>query len=188
MFEELDDIKQYGSIGLIVVSLMAIFMSGIFFGVLYYTMDVTETALKSNDCVIQDNVYVDSCQDLWDLSVYPFLAMREILIWMSFFFIFALVLGMMVAGYQSGKSPALMGVLILFVSLITYAAIEFSNVYRTMLENEVFRNMMTEFTIYNKIMLSFPYFAFFVGLFAVLLSIVNYQKTNVNRDSGELNY
>lgn len=182
MFEALDDIKKYGSITLVIISLLAIFVSGIFFGITYYVMDVTETAFQANDCVIQDNVYVGSCQDLWDLSVYPFLALREILVWFSFFFIFSLVLGMMIVGYQSGKSPALLGLLIVFVLVITYLGIEISNIYRTMLENDLFRVMMTDFTVYNKIMLNFPWFAFFVGLLSVMLSVVNYQKVFVNED------
>lgn len=190
MFEWLDDIRDYGGLTLVVVSLMAIFISGIFFGVTYYIMDVTEDAFKANDCVIENNVYVGSCQDLWSLSVYPFLALRELLVWFSFFFIFALVLGMLIVGYQSGKSPVLLGLLIVFIIVITYLGIEISNVYRSMIEVEIFRNMMLEFTVYNRIMLNFPWFSFFVGTLSVLLSIVNYQRTNVNRPSSrdELNY
>lgn len=188
MFEALDNIKKYGSITLVIISLLAIFVSGIFFGIIYYVMDVTETAFQTNDCVIIDNVYVGSCQDLWNLSIYPFLALREILIWFSFFFIFALVMGMLIVGYQSGKSPVLLGLLIVFVLVITYLGIEISNVYRTMLEIDLFRTMMTEFTVYNKIMLNFPWFTFFVGLVSVLLSVVNYQKIFVNEDKEVLNF
>ena len=187
MFDALDDVNRYGSLGLVVMSLLMIFISGIFFGIIYYTMDVTETALRGMDCVIENNVYVGSCQDLWNLSVYPFLALRELLIWMSYFFIFALVLGMLIVGYQSGKSPVLLGLLIVFVIVITYLGIEVSNVYSTMLETDIFRNMMIPFPVYNKIMLNFPVFTFFVGILSVLLSIVNYQKINVNKIS-EVDY
>lgn len=188
MFDTLDNIKQYGSIGIIIISILMIFVSGIFFGITYYLMDVTETALESTDCVIENNVYVDNCQELWALSVYPFLALRNILIWFSYFFIFALALGMLIAGYQSGKSPVLLGLLIVFVIVLTYLGIEISNVYRTMLEVDVFNSMMIPFVVYNKIMLYFPWFVFFTGILSVMLSIVNFQKTYINKGSDALNY
>ena len=156
---------------------------------MYYTMDVTEDAFKANNFSIPNNIYVENSQELWSLSVYPFLALRELLVWFSFFFIFALVLGMLVVGYQSGKSPVLLGLLIVFIIVLTYLGIEISNIYRSMIEIEAFRTMMLEFTVYNKIMLNFPWFSFFVGLMSVLLSIVNYQRTNVNQATREdLNY
>lgn len=181
----LDDIRKYSGLGLIIFSILAMFISGIFFGITYYAMEVTHEGFLANDCIIENNIYVESCQDLWSLSVYPFLVLRELLVWFSFFFIFALVLGMLITGYQSGKSPVLLGVLITFVIVLTYLGIEISNIYRTMLEVEAFRNIMLPFTVYNKIMLSFPWFVFFVGLLSVMLSIVNYQKAGVNRATRE---
>lgn len=185
----LDELKKYSGVVLIVFSLLAIFASGIFFGITYYVMDVTNDAFLANNCTIPNNVFVSSCQDLWSLSVYPFLGLRELLVWFSFFFIFALVLGMLIAGYKSGRSPVLLGVLIVFVVVLTYIGIEISNVYRSMLEVDAFREIMLPFDIYNKIMLNFPWFSFFVGLLSVLLSIVNYQRASVNSASIEdLNY
>ncbi len=188
MFEELDNVQQYGSIGLLIVSMIAIFMSGIFLGIMHYTMDVTEDAFRNVDCTIENNVYVGNCQDLWDLAVYPFFALKDIFVWFSFFFIFALTLSMLVVGYQSGKSPVLLGVLIFFVIIFTYFGIEISNVYRTMLENDLFRSMMVNFTVYNKIMLNLPWYNFIVGLFSVILSVVNFQKIQSNTPTSELDY
>lgn len=185
MDDFIDNMRRYGGVTLIILSLLAIFSSGIFFGIMYFAMEVTEEGFRDNSCSIENNIYVESCQDLWNLSVYPFLALREIFVWFSFFFIFALVLGMLIAGYQSGKSPVLLGVLVTFVIVITYIGIEISNVYRTMLEVAVFRSMMVPFTVYNKIMLNFPWFSFFVGLLAVMLSIVNYQRSRVNKPTAE---
>ena len=95
---------------------------------------------------------------------------------------------MLVVGYQSGKSPVLLGFLIVFVLVMTYLGIEISNIYRTMLETDIFRVMMTDFTVYNKIILNFPWFTFFVGLLSVMLSVVNYQKVYVNEDKEALSY
>lgn len=188
MLDSLDNIKNYGSFSVIIISFIAIFLSGLFFAGTYYIMDVTEDVFESTECTISNNVFVGDCQELWELSVYPFFALKELLIWISFFFIFALVIGMLIVGYQSGKSPVLLGVLIIFIIVLTYLGIEISNVYRTMLDLELFRDMMIPFTVYNRIMLGFPWFIFFVGILSLMLSIVNYQKTSVNNPSQSLNY
>lgn len=185
----LDTLQTYGSITLIIISILAIFLSGIFFSITYYVMDTTQTGFEATDCVIHNNLFVDSCQELWELSLYPFLRLKELLIWGSYFFIFAFVIGMLIAGYQSGKSPVLLGVLILFVIVITYAGIEFSNIYRSMLEIPAFLSMVQPFTIYNRIMLSFPWFTFITGLFSTVLGVVNFQRSRVNAPTAEaLNY
>lgn len=189
MSEILENARKYGSITLVIVSILMIFVSGFFFAIAYYVMDVTEQNFKLQDCQIQDNAYVSTCQDLWDLSLYPFLALRELLVWMSFFFIFALVLGLLIVGYQSGKSPVLLGLLIVFVLVLTYLGIELSNVYRAIIEQQVMRDMLVNFTVYNKVMLNFPWFVFITGLLSVMLGVVNYQRTKVNVASREeLNY
>ena len=188
MLDALDDMKKYGAVGAILISIFAILISGFFFGASYYVMENIETAFENTDCVIENNVFVENCQDLWELSIYPFLALREILVWFSFFFIFALVISILVLGYQSGNSPVLMGVLMVVIAVISYIAIEVSNIYRTLLENALFRDMMTEFTVYNKIMLYFPWFMFIVSLFALTMGIVNWQKTRVNTPTSDLNY
>jgi len=188
MFEALDDLKKHGIFLAILISIGFIFISGIYFGIIYFVMDTTQSNFESMDCVIENNTLVGSCQDLWSISLYPFLALKEILIWLSFFFIFGLVIALLILGYYSGKSPVLMGMMIVFIGGITYLGVEISNIYRTMLENDVFRTMMIKFTVYNKIMLNFPWFCFFVGLFAVILSIVNFQRTIVNTDTGALDY
>ncbi len=188
MSDILEDLSSYGPLLMLVVGFGLMFASGIFFGIVYFALDQTNTALLTTDCVISDNSLVESCQGLFTLAVYPFLALKELLIWLSFFFIFSIVLGMLIVGYQSGKSPVLMGMLITFVAGLTYIGILLSNVYRTLLDNLIFRNMMLNFTVYNKIMLNFPWFTFFIGIFSVMLSLVNFQRTRVNEDPSIQDY
>jgi len=188
MIDSLNNMKQYGSVAIILISIFAILISGLFFGITYYVMDSVDTAFQSTNCTIENNVYVDNCQELWALSIYPFLALKNLLIWASFFFIFALALGIIILGYQSGNNPVLLGFLVVIVSVVTYISIEVSNIYRTLIENDLFRSMMTEFTVYNKIMLSFPWFIFIISAFALIMGIVNWQKTKVNSPKDELNY
>ena len=188
MFDAFDDIATKGSLTVVILSILAIFLSGIFFGATYYVMDTVEDAFRASDCTIENNVYVDSCQELWELSLYPFLALKELLVWASFFFLFALTLGMLVLGYKAGKSPVLLGLLIMFVIVMTYGAIEISNIYRTMLETDIFRTMMVNFTVYNKVMMNFPWYIFIVSLMSVMLSLVNFQRTRTNNPQEELDY
>lgn len=190
MFESFEEYMDRGIIMVILLSIISIAISGMWFGFIYFVLDNVHTAFLTTDCVIQNNTLVSSCQDLFALSLYPFLELKEVLVWVSFFFIFALVLGMIVLGYRSGQSPVLMGYLIVIVIVMTYLGIEISNIYRELLMNDVFRSMMVEFTVYNRIMLNFPWFVFIVTLVATLLGIVNYQKSGVNKGiaNDDLNY
>lgn len=177
---DLTDISNKNSIVVIALSMFVIFMSGILFGITYFALEATEAAFLENDCVINDNLYVDSCQELWELSVLPFLALRYILIYASYFLIFGNIFAMLVIGYRSGKSPAMAGFLIMVIAFFTYAAILISNIYRRMLEVVVFRDMMLPFTVYNQIMLYYPWFIFIISLSSIMLAIVNWQRTKVN--------
>jgi len=188
MLEALENFQQKGIYISVLTSIVFIFLSGLFFGFTYYIMDTTHTAFQSADCVIVDNALVGSCQDLFSIALYPFLVLKSVLIFSSFFFIFGLVLAMLILGYRSGSSPVLIGLNICFVGLLTYGAILMSNIYRMLIGDAVIRSMLVEFTVYNKIMLNFPIFTFFVGLFSVMLGIVNYQKSSVNTPEGEQLY
>jgi len=188
MIEALENFENKGVYVAIFISIFFIFISGLFFGLVYFVMDTTNTSLLVNDCVIDNNTLVSSCQDLFSLGVYPFLALRSILIWASFFFIFGLVIAMLVLGYRSGSSAVTLGIMVTFVGGLTYLGVLLSNVYRDLIGQAVFRSMMTPFTVYNNIMINFPWFVFFVGLFSVILGIVNFQKSSINTPEGELNY
>jgi hypothetical protein len=173
------------SIVLIFSSLISIFLSGIFFGFTYYIMSVTHTSLLSLDCSIENNAFVSSCQDLFEKTLYPFLALKDILIWLSYFFIFAIVLGLFIAGYKGGKSAAMLGVFVGSIIGFTYLGIELSNVYRQIIEFPIMETILTPFTVYNFIMLNFPLFIFIVSLISVILAIINFQKAPVNQVTQE---
>lgn len=179
------NLKKGGMIALI-VSILVIFLSGIFFAGTYMIFEKIDLQLHDVNCEIQDNVYFSDCQDLLELSIYPFLGLRSILVWFSYAFIFALVIGLLVMGYKSGRSPALIGCLILSTLVFAYIGIEMSNIYRTMLENPIFFDMMTPFAIYNKIILNFHWFIGIIGLISSGISIVNYQKVKPN--SSDMDY
>ena len=174
------NISSKSSIMVIAISMLMIFSTGVFFGIMYFVMEAAEDGFKENDCDINNNLYFESCQEMWELSVYPFLSLRYIIVYASYFFIFGNVFAMLVIGYRSGQSPAMAGMLMLIISLFTYASILLSNVYRTMTEVVMFREMMLPFTVYNRVMFYFPWFMFVVSLSSIMLAIVNWQRTEVN--------
>lgn len=184
-FDFVEQIRENGIYLTIIFCFIMISVSGLFFGFTYFFMDTFQTALESTDCVIENNVLVGTCQELFELSFYPFLALKSVLVWASYFFIFGLVLALLVLGYRSGSSPVLMGVLVFLVGGITYLGIVLSNMYYVLIQNSIMQDIMSEFVVYNKIMLNFPWFSFFIGLFSIVLGIVNYQRSSVNTFSGE---
>lgn len=183
-----NDVVSKGGIFILIISFVLIATSGLFFGVTYFFMDEINTAMESADCTIDNNVIVSTCQELWELALYPFLALREVLIWASFFFIFTLVAGLLIFGYQSGTRPTLLGLLVIVEILITYGSLHIANMYRILIANDIMRSMLSDFTVYNKIMLNFPWFVFIVSLFSIALGVVNWQRTIVNSPKSDLNY
>lgn len=186
MFEIFEEYKERGIIVVIVVSMLAIISSGFFFGLTYFILDNVQTAFESTDCVIENNTLVSSCQELFELALYPFLELKDVLIWANIFFMFAFVLGMLVLGYQSGKKPILIGFLLIIVIVMTYVSIHVSNIYLELLENAVFRSLVIEFSVYNHLMIRLPWVTFIITLMSFILSLVNFQKSPTN--SEELDY
>lgn len=185
---DINEIVSKGSIFILIMSFIFIAISGLFFAGTYFIMDNVNTAMLTAGCTIENNSIVSSCQELWELSLYPFLALKEILIWASFFFIFALVVGLLIFGYQSGTRPTMLGFLVIVEILFVYGSIHIANIFRTLIENDIIRGMLSDFTVYNRIMLNFPWFVFIVSLFSIALGVVNWQRTNVNTPQAELNY
>lgn len=184
---DFDDTKK--TIFVILASFFAIAASGVGMGFIYYFMDVTDSHMQTISCTINNNVFVSSCQELFDLSLYPFLALKNIIVIFSAIFILILTVGVLTLGYQSGKQPWTIGILVLGCGLLTYLGNLLANMYIRLLENTIIYTMMLEFSVYNKVMLNFPWFIFIVSIFSVMLSIVNYQRTSVNRPTTqELNY
>jgi len=177
-----------GSIFLVITGLVLIAISGLFFAGLYFFMNTIQTSLLASNCEITGNVFFSDCQGMWTLAVYPFLNLKTVLVYLSFFSIFILTMGMLLLGYKSGTKPYLLGVLVLVEVGIVYGSIHVANIYRTLLDNAIIRDAMIPFGVYNTIMLYFPWFTFIISLFALTLGIVNWQRSPVNSITEDLNY
>jgi len=175
-------------INFMIFGFMLITISGLALGGFYFILDTTHSSLLGMDCVLADNAFGSSCQDLFSMVVYPFLEAKDILVYLSMALIFILVIGMLLSGYNSGTHPKMLGVLFLLEIAITYGSLWIANIYRDLLAIDIIRTALVEFTVYNKVLLYFPWFIFIVSLFSIILGVINFQRVKVNSTTEELNF
>ena len=162
-----------------------IFASGIIFAITYFILSTIHTAFLTVDCLIPSNVYFTTCQEWFDMTLYPFFELRYLLVFMNYFAIFGFVFALFFMGFKTKKHPVLLVVHIVTSIIIGYLSIEIANIYRLILQNPIMYSMLTEFGIYNKIMLYFPQFMFFVifisgliGFFGIFKSVGQFDQGN----------
>jgi len=92
--------------------------------------------------------------------------------------------------YLSSKNPIFFILHILFASLITYFSMILSGAYITLLSNPFINNVMTPFTIYNKLMIYLPQIIFFTSLLFGVIAFINLMKPTSNSQINQtsLNY
>lgn len=139
-----------------------IFVSGLIFAITYYIFNKIHVAFLSVDCLIPNNALVSTCQEWFNLALFPILNLKYILIFANYFAIFGLVFALFFMGFRTKKHPALLIVHIIISVVITYMSIHIGNLYRALIENPNIYEILLPFAIYNKIMLYFPQFVFFV--------------------------
>lgn len=155
-----------------IVAMFVIFLSGLFMAIAYWVMNFVMSAFEDVNCLINDNLFFETCQEWFTLSIYPFLNLSEMLIWFSYFYIFGVVFGLFYLGYRMRKHPSLLIVHIIFSIIVTYLSIEIANIYRVLLDNAFLYSVLQPFAIYNKIMLYFPAFMFVVVFISGLIGFL----------------
>lgn len=163
-------------------AMLIIFGSGLIMALSYYIMVVIENAFKSVDCLIPQNTLVTTCQEWFNLALFPVLNLKYIFVFGNYFLIFGLVFGLFFLGFRSKKHPILFIVHILSSIIFGYLAIEMANIYRTLIANDIIYNILVPFPVYNKIMLYFPQFVFFVIFLSGIIGFMG-----VFRSAGQFN-
>jgi hypothetical protein len=160
-----------------------IFISGIIFSISYFVMNKIHVAFLSVDCLIPQNTLVTTCQEWFALALFPILQLKELLIFANYFAIFGMVFGLFFMGFRTKKHPALLVVHIITSIIVGYLSIHIGNIYRVLLQNPAMYEILTPFVIYNKIMLYFPQFIFFViflsgiiGFFGIFKSVGQFNE------------
>lgn len=149
-----------------------IFVSGLIFSITYFIISKIQEAFLSVDCLIPQNVYVSTCQEWFNLALFPILNLKSVLIYANYFAIFGLVFGLFFMGFRTKKHPILLIVHIISSVIIGYLSIEIANIYRTIINNPSMYEILLPFPIYNKIMLYFPQFIFFVIFLSGLIGFM----------------
>lgn len=170
----IEEAKNGVIINFIVMGLIA--LSGIAMSIAYYIIALVESGFRSASCDIPNNVLFSTCQEWFELYLYPFLGLKSVLIFATYFGIFGLSAGLFYLGFKTRKHPSLIIGHIAVSVLIGYLAIEIGNMYRTLLENQVMYNILVSFPIYNKVMLYFPQFIFFVVFLSGLIGFMGLFK------------
>lgn len=176
-----------GTLGHIVI-MFTIFLSGLFMAIGFWVMDQMKTSFEGVNCLIVDNLFFESCQEWFQLSIYPFLSLNSILIWFSYFYIFGVVFGLFYLGYKMRRHPSLLAVHVIFSIITTYLSIEIANVYRVLLDNEFIYSIFVNFPVYNKIMLYLPAFMFFVVFISGLIGLMGIWKDKDLEVGNDLAY
>ena len=169
-----------------VIATFLIFLSGLFMAVSYFVLAALEAAFEQVNCLIPNNLYVSTCQEWLAISIYPALELRYILIFASYFYIFGIVMGLFYIGFKTKKHPSLFAVHVILSIIFGYLAIEIANVYRTLIQNSLMHEILTPFVIYNKIMLYFPQFMFFVIFISGLIGFMGIIKGKFNEGIDEI--
>lgn len=180
-----DTMKEW----MIYLSVMfAIGVSGLIFGLTYFIMDNVYTSFLAIDCNIPSNTLVSTCQELFELALFPILRLKTLLIFLNYFAIFGWVFGLFFMGFRTKKHPVLLIVHIVTSIVIGYISIEVGNIYRTMISNTVIYNMLQPFGVYNRIMLYFPHFMFFVIFLSGIIGFMGVFKgiNQFNEGAGDL--
>lgn len=152
-------------------------VSGFLMALTYFIMDTIETAFKEVDCLIPQNVLFTTCQEWFEMALYPVLQLKTLFIFANYFFIFGLIFALFYMGFRTKKHPALLIVHIVSSIIIGYLAIEIGNIYRTLISNPIMYDMMIPFVIYNKIMLYLPQFMFFVIFLSGIIGFMGIFKS-----------
>ena len=159
-----------------IIVVFVLFVSGLAMAITYYIMNAIQDAFLSVDCLIPQNSLVDTCQEWFALALYPVLNLKSVLIYGNYFLIFGIVFCLFFMGFRTKKHPVLLIVHIISSIIIGYLSIEIANIYRTLLQNEVIFDMLIPFPIYNKIMLYYPQFMFFVIFLSGLMGFMGVFK------------
>jgi hypothetical protein len=188
---------EFSNFIMLITFLVIVFVSGIIGGLIYYDLGLLDTTLHTINfqIPIQDNstltnTSITDFQDIMEIVVYPILGLRTSLPYLVYFMIFGFIMSLGITAYLSSKNPIFFILHVLFTSLITYFSIILSGAYINLLSNPFINNIMTPFTIYNKLMIYLPQIIFFTSLLFGIIAFINLMKpiANTQLNQTSLNY
>ena len=186
---------KFDNLMILVVFVAIVSFGGLLAGLVFYGMETVDTTLRTINITIpiqevsSANANLTTFQDVFEMIVYPFLNLRNTLPYLTYFMVFAFIIGLGITAYMSSKNPVFFVLHLLFTFVITYFSIILGNTYKTLLSNPFINSIMIDFTIYNKLMLYLPQIIFFTSLVFASIAFVNVMKPQSSEiGGGTLNY
>lgn len=184
---------KFDNLILLVLFVSVLSVAGLFAGMVYFSLDVLDGAIRTVDfdIPIEDSSSagnITTFQDIMDIVVYPILGLRTSLPIWTYFMVFGFILALGMTAYMSSKNPIFFVVHLLFTFLITYFSFILSNSYKRVLSDPIINQMMVDFVIYNKLMFYLPQIVFFTSLIFAVISFINIMKPAKSSSSNSLQY
>jgi len=156
---------------MVVAFLMIIFCAGLIY-VSGLLNDVFNEVGLANEVNVGSSTYVNmtlASEQIWGHHYQSIQALRMV----SFVYILALAVAIIIVGFLERKHPFLFFVYILLVLLGVIFAPQISNAYETLLNTDVFGGELANFTTSNWIILNLPTIVMFVGIFSSIGLFIN---------------
>lgn len=183
---------NYSNLAFILLFMSIVTISGILGGIIYFDMNILEETLLEVNFEIPRETNISSnitdFQDIMEIVVYPFLELRESLVYLTYFMIFGFIISLGIVAYLSTKTPVFFVVHLLYTILLTYFCFILSNAYISMLTQPFINSLMANFIVYNKIMLYLPQVVFFTSLLFGVISFISIIKPQSQYSSMGINY
>lgn len=185
---------MFGNMIILIIFLVIVSVAGLLAGMIYYDMNIIDSTLRTVNFNIpienpaQANETLTDFQDVLGMVVYPILGLKSSLPYLTYFLVFALIIGLGVTAYLTAKNPVFFVLHLLFTIVITYFSIILSNMYIKLMSNVFINQMMLNFTIYNKLMFYLPQILFFTSLLFGVIAFINLMKPSSNANQPNLNY
>lgn len=160
--------------------LFGILIVGILIGAIIFSMNTLKTELQKIDIDFSDTAQYKNIQEVFDVYLYPILNLTGFLVTLCHIYIIFLALGFWIMAYKIGTKPVYLGLSIIFLILATWLGVLISNYYVDMMDIEAMPLLVADLTYYNFFMMNFPWFIFLIGLVGIIISLVNFQKPNIN--------
>ncbi len=172
------------------------FVTGILGGMIYFSLNLLETQIQQVDFDIPfaknttaiDVHNVTTFQDVMDITVYKMFDVVSYIPYLVYFMLFSYIIGLALVAYLSSKNPIFFVVHFLYTLVLTYFAVILANSYIKLLTMPFINSMMTDFPVYNKLMLNLPQVFFITSLVFAGISFINIIKPSTAEHPYGLNY
>ena len=152
-------------------------------GYLYFHNALTTTILDAGKSL---NTNIVNITDAAQKTIVPVNNAMNSLTWISFILIVCLAFGTLIENYYIREHPVLFFVHVMIVILGIIASIYISNFYEDFMNNSIFSSSLIQFTASSYVVLHLPYWVAVIGIFGLILLVINASRDPELRVGGRL--